>query len=46
LQIEVNRALYMDEERIERRPRLARLAAEMEGLIAAIAALDGAELAA
>jgi N-formylglutamate amidohydrolase len=46
LQIEVNRALYMDEERIERRPRLARLAAEMEGLIGAIAALDGAELAA
>jgi N-formylglutamate amidohydrolase len=46
LQIEVNRALYMDEERIERRPRLSRLAAEMEGLIAAIAALDGAELAA
>jgi N-formylglutamate amidohydrolase len=46
LQIELNRALYMDEERIERRPRLARLAAEMEGLIATIAALDGAELAA
>jgi N-formylglutamate amidohydrolase len=46
LQIELNRALYMDEERIERRPRLARLSAEMEGLIAAIAALDGAELAA
>jgi N-formylglutamate amidohydrolase len=46
LQIEVNRALYMDEERIERRPRLSRLAAEMEGLIGAIAALDGAELAA
>ena len=46
LQIEVNRALYMDEERIERRPRLPRLAAELEGLIAAIAALDGAELAA
>jgi N-formylglutamate amidohydrolase len=46
LQIEVNRALYMDEEKIQRRPRLTRLAAEMEGLIAAIAALDGAELAA
>lgn len=46
LQIEVNRALYMDEERVERRPRLERLAAEMDGLIAAIGALDGAELAA
>ena len=46
LQIEVNRALYMDEERIQRRPRLTRLAADMEGLSAAIAAIDGAELAA
>jgi N-formylglutamate amidohydrolase len=46
LQIVVNRALYMDEERIQRRPRLTRLAAEMEGLIVAIAAIDGAELAA
>lgn len=46
LQIEVNRALYMDEERVERRPRLERLATEMDGLIAAIGALDGAELAA
>ncbi len=46
LQVEVNRALYMDEERVERRPRMSRLAAEMEGLIAALASLDGAELAA
>lgn len=46
LQIEVNRALYMDEERVERRPRLDRLRREMEGLIVALAALDGAELAA
>ena len=46
LQIEVNRALYMDEERVERRPRLERLATEMEGLIAAIGGLDGTELAA
>ena len=46
LQIEVNRALYMDEERVERRPRLERLAAEMDGLIAALGALDGTELAA
>ncbi|HXV24795.1 MAG TPA: N-formylglutamate amidohydrolase [Alphaproteobacteria bacterium] len=46
LQIEVNRALYMDEERVERRPRLNRLAAEMEGLITVLAELDGAEMAA
>ena len=46
LQIEVNRALYMDEERVQRRPRLQRLAEQMDGLIAAIGAIDGAELAA
>jgi N-formylglutamate amidohydrolase len=46
LQIEVNRALYMDEERVQRRPRLERLAEEMDGLIAAIGTIDGAELAA
>ena len=46
LQIEINRSLYMNEERIERRPRLARIAEEMRGLIAAIGALGGAELAA
>ncbi len=36
----------MDEERVQRRPRLERLAEEMDGLIAAIGAIDGAELAA
>src|SRR6185312_1582927 len=46
LQIEINRALYMDEERVERRPRLERLVVEMDGLIQAIGTLDGTELAA
>jgi N-formylglutamate amidohydrolase len=46
LQIEINRALYMDEERVERRPRLERLVVEMDGLIQAIGSLDGTELAA
>jgi N-formylglutamate amidohydrolase len=34
LQIEINRALYMDERRVRRKPELARLAAEMRALIA------------
>jgi N-formylglutamate amidohydrolase len=46
LQIEVNRALYMDEERVERGPRFPRLAEQMTGLIAAIGGIDGAKLAA
>ncbi len=33
LQIEINRALYMDETRIERRPYLATLRAQMRGVI-------------
>jgi hypothetical protein len=36
----------MDEERVERRPRLERLVVEMDGLIQAIGTLDGTELAA
>jgi len=46
LQIEINRALYMDEDRVERGPRFARLVEETDGLIAAIGGIDGAELAA
>ncbi len=42
LQIEVNRALYMDEKRIERRPGMARLTADMAGLLAALGRLDSA----
>ena len=34
LQIEINRALYMDERRVRRKPELARLKAEMTALIA------------
>jgi N-formylglutamate amidohydrolase len=34
LQIEINRALYMDERRVRRKPELARLAAEMKALVA------------
>jgi N-formylglutamate amidohydrolase len=34
LQIEINRALYMDERRVRRKPELARLAAEMTALVA------------
>jgi len=45
LQIEINRDLYMDEERIERRPSLARLKARMDRLIAALAAVDPRRLA-
>src|SRR3954451_3806135 len=33
LQIEINRALYMDERRVRRKPELARLAAEMKALV-------------
>lgn len=45
LQIEINRDLYMDEERIERGPGLARLQARMDRLIAALAAVDPGRLA-
>jgi N-formylglutamate amidohydrolase len=37
LQIEINRALYMDERRYRRKPGLDRLAAEMSGLVAHLA---------
>ena len=40
LQIEINRALYVDEERIERGPRLAAVAADMTELIEALARVD------
>jgi N-formylglutamate amidohydrolase len=33
LQIEINRAIYMDERSYRRRPALARLSEEMTGLI-------------
>jgi len=36
LQIEVNRALYMDEERIERSPGFSNLKRDIDGLIAAV----------
>ena len=39
LQIEINRALYMDEDRLERGPRLAAVAADMTALIEALARL-------
>ncbi len=40
LQIEINRALYMDEARIERSPGLTRLQADMAALMDGLAALD------
>ncbi|SLN35018.1 N-formylglutamate amidohydrolase [Oceanibacterium hippocampi] len=40
LQIEINRALYMDEERIERLPALGRLAADMTRLIERLGAMS------
>jgi N-formylglutamate amidohydrolase len=40
LQIEINRAIYMDEARIERRPSLARVAADMTRLIEALGQVD------
>jgi N-formylglutamate amidohydrolase len=44
LQIEINRALYMDEGRIRRNARLPKLAAEMNQVIAALGRIDGAPL--
>jgi N-formylglutamate amidohydrolase len=41
LQIEINRALYMDEGRIRRGAYLPRLAEEMHGVIAALGRIDG-----
>jgi N-formylglutamate deformylase len=40
LQIELARALYMDEQRIERRPGLSALRRDLTGLIATLAAAD------
>ncbi len=44
LQIEINRALYMDEARIERGPGMAALTAHMTALIEALGAIDPAAL--
>ena len=44
LQIEINRALYMDERRVRRKPELARLAAEMTALIAYLGEIIGERL--
>ncbi len=40
LQIEINRALYMNEATLERRPAFAALAADMAALVAAIGGID------
>jgi N-formylglutamate amidohydrolase len=45
LQIEINRNLYMDEERITRGPGLEELAARMGRLVEILVAVDGAALA-
>jgi N-formylglutamate amidohydrolase len=42
LQVEVNRALYMDERTLERKPRFAGLAADMADLVRALAELAAA----
>jgi N-formylglutamate amidohydrolase len=44
LQIEVNRALYMDEGAISRSDFLPRLSRQMQGVIAALGRIDGAQL--
>ncbi len=44
LQIEINRHIYMDESRIERRPALKNLADDMRDVVAALGALDPAAL--
>jgi N-formylglutamate amidohydrolase len=44
LQIEINRHIYMDESRIERRPALKALAQDMREVITALGALDPALL--
>jgi N-formylglutamate amidohydrolase len=41
LQIEINRGLYMDEERLEKSPGFARLAVDLERLVVALAAIVG-----
>ncbi|MEQ8356629.1 MAG: N-formylglutamate amidohydrolase [Kiloniellaceae bacterium] len=44
LQIEINRHIYMDESRIERRPSLKTLADDMRDVVAALGALTPVEL--
>jgi N-formylglutamate amidohydrolase len=44
LQIEINRHIYMDESRIERRPALQALARDMRDVVAALGALDPTSL--
>ena len=44
LQIEINRHIYMDESRIERRPALKSLADDMRDVVAALGALTPADL--
>lgn len=44
LQIEINRALYMDEERIERRPDIDRVTEHMTVLMATLRGIDRARL--
>ncbi|MGF1592747.1 MAG: N-formylglutamate amidohydrolase [Kiloniellaceae bacterium] len=44
LQIEINRHIYMDESRIERRPALKALAQDMRDLVSALGSLDPAQL--
>jgi len=44
IQLEFNRALYMDERRFERTPSFARLAADLEALADALSAVPVAEL--
>src|SRR3546814_8162182 len=44
LQIEINRHIYMDESRIERRPALKALAQDMRDVVTALGTLDPALL--
>ncbi len=46
LQIEVNRALYMDEARIRRAPAMAGLKEDLRGVIAALGGISGSKIAA
>ena len=46
LQIEINRALYMDETRIRRTPAMAGLKEDLRLVIAALGAINDAEIAA
>jgi N-formylglutamate amidohydrolase len=43
LQIEINRRLYMDEDRMERAPELPRLKGDMDRVIAALGRIDAVE---